>query len=42
MDEDLLARDIVWAAAGAPTAVFSISPARLRVAAQARVARIKA
>jgi prolyl-tRNA editing enzyme YbaK/EbsC (Cys-tRNA(Pro) deacylase) len=42
MDEDLLAHEIVWAAAGAPTAVFSIEPTRLRDATQARVARIKA
>jgi prolyl-tRNA editing enzyme YbaK/EbsC (Cys-tRNA(Pro) deacylase) len=42
MDEDLFAHAIVWAAAGAPTAVFSIEPTRLRDATQARVGRIKA
>jgi prolyl-tRNA editing enzyme YbaK/EbsC (Cys-tRNA(Pro) deacylase) len=42
MDEDLLAHEVVWAAAGAPTAVFSIAPERLREATRARVARIKA
>lgn len=40
MDEDLLAHDLVWAAAGAPNAVFSIGPQRLRRATQARIARL--
>lgn len=32
MDEDLLAHDEVWAAAGTPTAVFSVSPQHLKQA----------
>ncbi len=40
MDEDLLGHDIIWAAAGAPTAVFPIAPHRLREAAAARVAKL--
>lgn len=40
MDEDLLAHDVVWAAAGAPNAVFAIAPQKLRDAASAWVARL--
>ena len=29
MDPDLMAHDIVWAAAGAPNAVFAVDPTRL-------------
>lgn len=36
MDSTLLAYDIVWVAAGAPNAVFSIAPAALKQAAAAR------
>jgi prolyl-tRNA editing enzyme YbaK/EbsC (Cys-tRNA(Pro) deacylase) len=42
MDEDLLANDIVWAAAGAPNAVFPIAPQALRDATAARIARLAA
>ena len=42
MDEDLLAHDVIWAAAGAPNAVFSIAPHKLRDATQARVAKLAA
>ncbi len=41
MDEDLLQYDVVWAAAGAPNAVFSIAPAALRDATEAEVCRLK-
>jgi prolyl-tRNA editing enzyme YbaK/EbsC (Cys-tRNA(Pro) deacylase) len=37
IDADLLAYDIVWAAAGTPRAVFAVSPARLRDATGATV-----
>jgi prolyl-tRNA editing enzyme YbaK/EbsC (Cys-tRNA(Pro) deacylase) len=37
MDEALLAYDVVWAAAGAPDAVFPIAPARLAEAAAATI-----
>lgn len=40
MDEDLLAHDVVWAAAGAPNAVFAIAPHKLRAATGAKVARL--
>ena len=40
MDEDLLGHDVIWAAAGAPIAVFPIAPQRLREAAGARVAKL--
>jgi prolyl-tRNA editing enzyme YbaK/EbsC (Cys-tRNA(Pro) deacylase) len=40
MDEDLFLHDQVWAAAGAPTALFAIAPDVLRDAAGARVARL--
>lgn len=38
VDEALTARDTIWAAAGTPTAVFPISPARLRELSGAEVA----
>jgi prolyl-tRNA editing enzyme YbaK/EbsC (Cys-tRNA(Pro) deacylase) len=41
MDEDLLKYDVVWAAAGAPNAVFSVDPARLQTATSARVADLR-
>ncbi len=41
VDEDLLQYDIVWAAAGTPKAVFSLSPAKLRDATGARVIDVK-
>lgn len=37
MDRDLLSFETVWAAAGTPTAVFEVDPARLRDAAGAEV-----
>ncbi|HLW91351.1 MAG TPA: YbaK/EbsC family protein [Roseiarcus sp.] len=42
MDEDLLAHDVIWAAAGSPNAVFPIGPQALREATAARVARLAA
>jgi prolyl-tRNA editing enzyme YbaK/EbsC (Cys-tRNA(Pro) deacylase) len=35
MDETLLAHEVVWAAAGAPNAVFSVSPTDLKTATNA-------
>ena len=40
LDEDLLAHDVVWAAAGTPTAVFAVDPRRLAVLDGVRVARV--
>jgi prolyl-tRNA editing enzyme YbaK/EbsC (Cys-tRNA(Pro) deacylase) len=40
IDEDLLAYDVVWAAAGTPRAVFAIAPARLVAVSGGRVARV--
>ena len=40
VDEDLLAYDVVWAAAGTPRAVFAIAPDRLVAASNARVAPV--
>ena len=40
MDETLLALPTVWAAAGAPDAVFEISPLVLRDATGATLARL--
>jgi prolyl-tRNA editing enzyme YbaK/EbsC (Cys-tRNA(Pro) deacylase) len=40
MDQDLLAHETVWAAAGAPNAVFPIAPDRLRAATGALVAQL--
>ena len=37
LDPTLLEHDVVWAAAGTPTAVFPVPPAQLVAAAQARV-----
>ena len=42
LDEDLLAHDEVWAAAGSAMHVFPISPQRLGEVARAQVARIAA
>jgi prolyl-tRNA editing enzyme YbaK/EbsC (Cys-tRNA(Pro) deacylase) len=41
MDRDLLAYDVIWAAAGTPKAVFRTEPARLRDAAGAIVIEVK-
>jgi len=41
MDEDLLAYEVVWAAAGAPNAVFSVDPAKLQQATQACVTELR-
>ena len=41
MDQDLLAFETVWAAAGTPKAVFEVDPARLRDAAGAEVIDVK-
>jgi prolyl-tRNA editing enzyme YbaK/EbsC (Cys-tRNA(Pro) deacylase) len=38
MDADLLGFDVLWAAAGAPDAVFPISPSELQAASRAKVA----
>ncbi len=37
MDPDLLGHALVWAAAGTPSAVFPLPPARLRESARARI-----
>ena len=42
LDRDLLQYEVVWAAAGTPNAVFSITPERLVEIAQARVADLAA
>jgi prolyl-tRNA editing enzyme YbaK/EbsC (Cys-tRNA(Pro) deacylase) len=42
LDEDLLAHDEVWAAAGTAQHVFPIAPARLREVADAQVAEVAA
>jgi prolyl-tRNA editing enzyme YbaK/EbsC (Cys-tRNA(Pro) deacylase) len=41
MDRDLLAYDVIWAAAGTPKAVFRTEPATLRDAARAIVIDVK-
>ena len=41
MDRDLLAYDVVWAAAGRPDSVFEIEPARLRELSNAEVIDLK-
>jgi Cys-tRNA(Pro) deacylase len=41
MDRDLLAHDVVWAAAGRPESVFEIAPERLRDLSKATVADLK-
>ena len=40
-DRDLLAHDVVWAAAGAPDAVFAITPAELIERSGGRVADVR-
>ncbi|MCP4314865.1 MAG: YbaK/EbsC family protein [Hyphomicrobiales bacterium] len=40
MDEDLLAYDVVWAAAGRPDSVFSVDPVALAKATGAHTARV--
>jgi prolyl-tRNA editing enzyme YbaK/EbsC (Cys-tRNA(Pro) deacylase) len=40
IDRDLLAYDVVWAAAGTPRAVFSVHPARLQQAVDARAIKV--
>jgi prolyl-tRNA editing enzyme YbaK/EbsC (Cys-tRNA(Pro) deacylase) len=40
MDEDLMALEVVWAAAGSPRAVFPIEPARLVELAGAELVRV--
>lgn len=40
MDIDLMSFDVVWAAAGAPTAVFSVPPTALAAATGAKVIRV--
>lgn len=42
MDADLMRFDVVWAAAGAPNAVFAASPEPLRAAAKAKTAALAA
>ena len=42
VDEDLLAHDEVWAAAGTPTEVFPLSPAELVRRTGGRVAGVRA
>jgi prolyl-tRNA editing enzyme YbaK/EbsC (Cys-tRNA(Pro) deacylase) len=41
VDADLLAFDVVWAAAGTPKAVFRVAPAQLRDATRATVIDVK-
>ena len=41
IDEDLLAFEVIWAAAGTPFAVFAISPATLQTASNGTVADLK-
>ena len=41
MDRDLLAYDVIWAAAGTPKAVFRTEPAKLREATRAVVIDVK-
>lgn len=40
MDEDLFAHETIWAAAGTPFAVFSLTPRALADAVEAKIARI--
>lgn len=40
MDADLLAFETVWAAAGAPTAVFEVQPAALAAATRAKIIKV--
>ena len=41
IDEDLLAHDVVWAAAGTPNAVFPVAPRDLARVTGARILRVK-
>jgi prolyl-tRNA editing enzyme YbaK/EbsC (Cys-tRNA(Pro) deacylase) len=41
MDRDLLAHDVIWAAAGTPKAVFRTEPGKLRAATRAVVIDVK-
>jgi prolyl-tRNA editing enzyme YbaK/EbsC (Cys-tRNA(Pro) deacylase) len=41
MDQDLLQYETVWAAAGAPNAVFSVDPAKLQTATNARATELR-
>jgi len=41
MDADLLAHDVVWAAAGTPNAVFSVDPRALQAATDAQIISVK-
>jgi prolyl-tRNA editing enzyme YbaK/EbsC (Cys-tRNA(Pro) deacylase) len=41
MDADLMSFDVVWAAAGSPTAVFAVAPAALAAATGARVIAVR-
>ena len=41
IDEDLLQYPELWAAAGMPTALFSLTPAELRLMTAGRVAMVK-
>ena len=41
MDEDLLTYDVVWAAAGAPNAVFAVNPAKLLAATGAQIVELR-
>jgi prolyl-tRNA editing enzyme YbaK/EbsC (Cys-tRNA(Pro) deacylase) len=40
VDEDLLAHEVVWAAAGTPRSVFPLSPAELVARSGGRIARV--
>jgi prolyl-tRNA editing enzyme YbaK/EbsC (Cys-tRNA(Pro) deacylase) len=42
VDEDLLGFDVVWAAAGTPTAVFAMAPGELVARTGGRVVRVAA
>jgi len=41
MDEDLLAFDVIWAAAGTPKSVFPLAPSALRAATGATVLPVR-
>ncbi|MCU0562654.1 MAG: hypothetical protein MUE48_01750, partial [Desulfobacterales bacterium] len=41
VDEDLLAHEAIWAAAGTPQAVFRLTPQELRTITNGRVIRVK-
>lgn len=40
MDEDLMAFDVVWAAAGTPRAIFAVAPGALADAISARIVKV--